>query len=131
MKEKILQLREQGYTYNQIVKELGCAKSTVAYHVGPGQKEKWMERTAKKSNKIRLYLREYKENLGCLDCGEKYPFFMLDFDHRPGEEKMFNLSHLRQFSSMEKVLEEIEKCDVVCANCHRIRTWRRHGGDKV
>lgn len=47
MREKILELRAQGLSYNQIVKALGCAKSTVAYHLGDGQKEKTISRTKK------------------------------------------------------------------------------------
>ena len=44
MKEKIIQLRNKGFSYNEIVSVLGCAKSTVAYHCGEGQKEKSKER---------------------------------------------------------------------------------------
>jgi hypothetical protein len=51
----------------------------------------------------------------------------MDFDHRPGEKKCFNLSiaasQTRQ--SWEKMAAEIAKCDVVCANCHRERTHQR------
>jgi len=43
----ILDLRSKGWSYNKIVKELGCSKGTVAYHCGPGQKEKNVERTRK------------------------------------------------------------------------------------
>jgi CRISPR/Cas system Type II protein with McrA/HNH and RuvC-like nuclease domain len=44
MKEEILKLRAEGKTYNQIVEILGCAKSTVAYHCGKGQKKKTYDR---------------------------------------------------------------------------------------
>lgn len=44
MKEKILALRGQGFTYNAIQKELGCSKSTISFHCGEGQKEKSRER---------------------------------------------------------------------------------------
>ena len=47
MKEKILQLRSEGKTYDQIKKELGCSKGTIAYHCGEGQKEKNYNRTKK------------------------------------------------------------------------------------
>lgn len=47
MKERILQLRAEGKSYNQIVSELGCSKSTVAYHCGDGQKKKTRTRTQK------------------------------------------------------------------------------------
>jgi len=51
----------------------------------------------------------------------------MDFDHRPGEVKEFNLAQVMSQSriSWSRLLAEIAKCDVVCANCHRIRTWQR------
>lgn len=47
MKEQILKLREQGKSYKEICKELGCSKSLVSYHCGKGQKEKTLERQRK------------------------------------------------------------------------------------
>lgn len=125
MREEILRLRELGYTYSQIVNELGCAKSTVAYHIGPGQREKSRARTKKKENMYRRTIIEIKESVSCMDCGENYPYFMMDFDHRPEANKVSEVSKLSSFSSMGKLLEEIEKCDIVCANCHRLRSWLR------
>ena len=40
MKEKILKLRKEGKSYNEIQKLLGCSKGTISYHCGKGQKEK-------------------------------------------------------------------------------------------
>ncbi len=51
MKEKILKLRAAGYTYNQIRDELGCSKSTIAYHCGVGQKEKVKKRIQNRRKK--------------------------------------------------------------------------------
>ena len=63
----------------------------------------------------------------CADCGKRYPHYVMDFDHHEGIGKLGNISNLinRNFLSMEKLRKEIEKCDVVCANCHRIRTFAR------
>jgi 5-methylcytosine-specific restriction endonuclease McrA len=62
MKKKILELRKEGKTYNQIVKILGCSKSTVSYHCGVGQKEKTKKRTVnlRVSNPIIQKLDNYK-----------------------------------------------------------------------
>jgi hypothetical protein len=57
----------------------------------------------------------------CADCGGKFPAVCMQFDHRPGEEKITEVVRLK-LSSHEKLLAEIAKCDVVCANCHAIRT---------
>jgi len=84
MKEKIIALRNEGKTYGEIKAQLGCSKSTIAYHVGAGQKEK--SRLRQKSGRIAMVkkIREYKESVGCIDCGEMYPHYVLEFDHREG-----------------------------------------------
>lgn len=71
-------------------------------------------------------LREIK-NVPCTDCEQRFPSFVMDFDHREGEEKLGNVGVLAKSWSWERTLTEIEKCDIVCANCHRIRTARRAG----
>jgi len=60
----------------------------------------------------------------CVDCGISFHFSAMDFDHRPGEIKKFNVS-AAQGRNMERVLKEIAKCDLVCSNCHRFRTFSR------
>ena len=60
----------------------------------------------------------------CADCGRSYPYYVMDFDHVRGT-KRFNLSTGAQRFSFENILAEIAKCDVVCANCHRSRTFTR------
>lgn len=76
--------------------------------------------------KHRRLLRAAK-SLPCADCGRSYPPYVMDFDHRPGEQKCFNLSSiaLQARRSWKKIMDEIAKCDVVCANCHRERTYQR------
>lgn len=63
----------------------------------------------------------------CIDCGTKYPPYVMDFDHKDGETKVASISWLarRNTSSFFKIKQEIEKCDLVCANCHRQRTHDR------
>ncbi len=63
----------------------------------------------------------------CVDCGCKYPHYVMDFDHRSGVPKIDNISHLvnQNFLTYEQILEEVKKCDLVCANCHRVRTFTR------
>ena len=125
MKEDILRLRALGYTYNQIRDELGCSKGTIAYHLGEGQKEKTRSRTRDIRAGNALKIRQIKEESGCVDCGEKYPHFMLEFDHLPGHEKLGNPVSLGRKYSWQKALEEIAKCEIVCANCHKIRSYVR------
>lgn len=63
------------------------------------------------------------KDVPCADCGQKYPHYVMDFDHVSGE-KCFTMGHARCLS-IERLLEEVEKCEVVCSNCHRERTFRR------
>lgn len=71
----------------------------------------------------RQFLAELKVERGCADCGYDAHPAALDFDHVRGEKK-FNIAH-GVTRKWDKLLQEIEKCDVVCANCHRIRTYNR------
>lgn len=72
------------------------------------------------------YTQELKVRLGCIDCGYNERPEALDFDHVRGE-KLFNISAAvwRCRQPWTAVLMEIDKCDIVCANCHRIRTSDR------
>ena len=62
----------------------------------------------------------------CSDCGQTYPFYVMQFDHREGGVKVKSVA-LMVYSTTRwaKVEAEIAKCDLVCANCHATRTWRR------
>ena len=60
----------------------------------------------------------------CADCGIQYSYYVMDFDHRNGATKSFSL-HAVHGVTKKAIRREIEKCDVVCANCHRERTHRR------
>ena len=73
----------------------------------------------------RDWMAQYKLDLGCTDCGYNEHPHALEFDHVMGE-KEFNVSQ-GQDKSYKALLEEISKCDVMCANCHRIRTAERGG----
>lgn len=64
----------------------------------------------------------------CMDCGGSYPPCCMDFDHRPGEPKLGEISRVAAMGLWAPVLDELAKCDLVCANCHRIRTERRRLG---
>ena len=69
-------------------------------------------------NKKRKFYREYKKNLKCQQCGEAHPA-CLEFHHRNPEEKEFGIGHSIEKKSVEQVMNEIAKCDVLCANCHK------------
>ena len=56
LKEKIIALAEQGWTYNMIKRRLNCSKSTISYHLGEGQKDKARARVRKQRDKSVRYI---------------------------------------------------------------------------
>ena len=69
-------------------------------------------------------IRPLKE-VPCADCGQRYPHYVMDFDHVSGK-KVADVSVLcYQRAPLEVIQSEVQKCQVVCSNCHRIRTWTR------
>lgn len=85
-------------------------------------RKKYIEAKNKRKKEAQRLIIKYKSK-PCADCGQKYPYYVMDFDHK--FDKKFNLSTApnRGFS-IKKILEEVAKCDIVCSNCHRIRTFR-------
>lgn len=65
---------------------------------------------------------DFLKSQPCTDCGKSYPPYVMHFDHL--KDKTFNISR-RIGHKMSTLLEEIDKCEVVCANCHAIRTHNR------
>jgi hypothetical protein len=72
------------------------------------------------------YLLDYFDSHPCADCGESDPV-VLEFDHLDTQAKSFDIGQSLPYRKWQSILEEIDKCDVVCANCHRRRTARRRG----
>jgi hypothetical protein len=83
--------------------------------------EKATKRTREERSRIAKIIAEIK-NVPCVDCGEKFHPCAMDFDHIESN-KIANVSMLAKGHSWEKIKQEIDKCEIVCANCHRIRTW--------
>ena len=74
---------------------------------------------------IRAWHRSLKEGRPCADCGGTFHPAAMTFDHRPGTEKREPVSSLARGFSRRTILAEIAKCDLVCANCHAVRTYNR------
>ena len=88
----------------------------------------YIEKNRRLRNRKRQYLRDVK-SAPCMDCKISYPYFVMDFDHREGDDKLGELGRSVHIWSWMKLKEEIAKCDVVCSNCHRTRTAKRGGWD--
>lgn len=78
----------------------------------------------KRLGEIRAQYVEYLKKHSCVDCGEQDPV-VLEFDHVRGEKLSAVSTLFNRRIGWEGILAEIEKCDVVCANCHRRRTAKK------
>jgi hypothetical protein len=93
-------------------------------------KQRYIDQARVRKQALRLerttYLLGYFSNHPCTDCGETDPI-VLEFDHLDAEAKSFDIGQALSYRNWKSILEEMEKCEVVCANCHRRRTAVRRG----
>jgi len=66
------------------------------------------------------------KSVPCADCSGRFPTCVMDFDHL--DDKTGDISRMMYSAGTDALLSEIAKCEVVCANCHRVRTQRRSRG---
>ena len=104
-------IRSRGWSKQRVLKEMQrctvlCANCHRKHHYKPT------------TRRGRAWIRDYKSERGC-SCGEKHPA-ALDFHHRDENTKVSAISEM-MMRGLKKVLilAEIEKCDLLCANCHR------------
>ena len=84
----------------------------------------YARRKRERARRLAAFIRNLKEGRPCADCGASYPYFVMDFDHVGA--KRFAISKAPTHAlSVKRLLEEIDRCELVCANCHRVRTWKR------
>jgi hypothetical protein len=85
--------------------------------------EKQKEKNRRHIAKVGAWLNEYKKQLSCARCSESHPA-TLQFHHRDPKDKEFAISVYRMGKwSKERILKEIAKCEVICANCHAKEHW--------
>ncbi len=92
----------------------------------------WYYKNKDKVRATRKNIRERKSEfvralkaIPCSDCKNAYPYFVMEFDHYSGT-KQKNISDMINYrSSWVELKNEVRKCEVVCVNCHRIRTFER------
>ena len=73
------------------------------------------------------WFRKLKENRPCADCGGVFHPAAMAFDHLPGNPKVDDVSSLLGKHNRAAILAEIAKCELVCANCHAVRSFERRG----
>jgi hypothetical protein len=91
-------------------------------------KAEYVVRIADYKRSVGAALREAKSK-PCLDCGGYFPYYVMQFDHRGNKD--FCISANRANYGLVRLLEEVAKCDVVCSNCHAIRTFKRREANEL
>jgi hypothetical protein len=90
-------------------------------------KEKWKMSYKKSARKIYCkgvdVINELRKQ-PCFDCGNNYPPYVMEFDHRDPSKKKYTIT-ASKYSLGKSFREELEKCDLVCANCHAVRTHKQ------
>ena len=127
---RIRELRDKGFSYSQIVRYLGCSKSTVSYWLNPTSKSNTTKRNKKykKDNRYRFYKRyamwkyNYLFDKACEHCEEK-DMLKLQFDHKGKYEKRDNITNMIR-KNEEQLTKEANKCRILCASCHQVKTMK-------
>lgn len=103
-----------------------CRKCQKIYHRAYylKNKTKYLAKAKKHHYEIVKLIRDRKTR-PCEDCGGSFHFSAMQYDHRPGSKKIFNLANGAFRSGIHAIEDEISKCDIVCANCHALRTFNR------
>lgn len=87
-------------------------------------KKYYVDKAAKWNEVGRQKYIELKESKPCTDCGKFFPYYIMQFDH-VSDDKLFTIGNKVRNNFNKSVIEEIEKCEPVCANCHAERTHQR------
>jgi hypothetical protein len=117
LKDRLKRAEYRAQYYQTHRKE--AAEYSAKYQAEHPQQRKEIQ--ARRYQRLKEALRWYNLTHPCVDCGEKDPI-VLEFDHLPQFKK---LGSPYNFKSLAKVWAEIQKCEVVCANCHARRTYQR------
>lgn len=131
---RILELHDGGKKYREICEILGCCNYTVYYCLKTNNRiltkdekvdivhKKWCQ--SKGHIRNRNIVDDYLNLHSCIDCGNS-DVRVLEFDHVRGK-KLISISHaVRNAWNENNLKEEMSKCEIRCANCHRIITIER------
>lgn len=119
-----------GDGYRSIANRLGLTRDYVRYYlqddgvvITNNKRSKSHRKDRAGTNKRVIW--EILRRVGCEVCGEKNPL-VLEFDHINPEDKSAEMTSLiSKGAGLERLLDELEKCRIVCANCHRIHTFEQ------
>lgn len=99
-----------------------CQREKAKAHY-EANKTSYLVRNARRAEEVAKYVDELKAKTPCVDCGQVFKPRISDWHHKDSSTKLKIVSVLRHSTTLPAVLREIEKCDLLCANCHRERTF--------
>ena len=107
-----------------------CRECQKKYRKGHylNNKKKYIDKAKVFTQSIIEWFIEYKKTLKCEECGDSR-YWVLDFHHRDPKEKDIEVSTLIRKGNKNKIIKEVEKCDVLCSNCHRDLHFRLNNAD--
>jgi hypothetical protein len=107
-----------------------CRECQKKYRKGHylNNKKKYIDKAKVFTQSIIEWFIEYKKTLKCKECGDSR-YWVLDFHHRDPKEKDIEVSTLIRKGNKNKIIKEVEKCDVLCSNCHRDLHFRLNNAD--
>jgi hypothetical protein len=109
----------------QVRKQQMSANNQRYYQVNPPY---YSERARKREQEIREFIQQQKVGLSCIRCGNS-DIRVLDFHHLDKISKEIGISNIAYKGwGQKRILQEIAKCEVLCANCHRILHWEERNG---
>jgi hypothetical protein len=82
----------------------------------------YLDRNREHRANNRNWYQALKNKTPCAKCGTKYPYYVMDYDHLDPSTKVLCIAHMMGHSR-KAILNEISKCELLCANCHRIKTY--------
>jgi len=101
-----------------------CRRDYAAAHYQANKARRQAENKSRQAEFMAWYV-ELKAGRPCADCGLVFHSAAMQWDHLPGEDKTADLAFLARRGSRSRVLDEIEKCELVCASCHAVRSHLR------
>ena len=113
---------------NQRCRCPGCVEANRTYN--KQIREKYRERFkfyAYRNRRMKsMRLRETKAQTPCHDCGNSFPWYVMEYDHVPERGIKVKSPGQMTDAGWSKIQTELDKCDIVCANCHKVRTYNRN-----
>jgi hypothetical protein len=99
------------------------------WRADPANRQKTRDKAMRRYYRLVNWL-DIQKSAPCMDCGVSYPPYVMDFDHVRGTKTASVSELLSRDATKRRALAEIAKCELVCSNCHRKRTFNRRERNK-